>query len=413
MSTSKSTLLRRGGETSASPENKLDSNVDLDLNIFGQRIILKNKNLKADDNIRIRQNDSFGILNEPSREKGLQSVQKYKDPFRHMMEMFHNALKFVKIDNILTHEEDVYEKYERPRRLEKTRTIQQEINPVFNRIGLRDENEKVDVKTPPTPTTRPQAGQKRILTGTRRRKPSKIHRKPLVAIQMSTPPIRTLPPTASSVHPALNNSFLRRLENVVHHFPRHPLPSPPPPLLPTSPRINGDTPSKPFKPSPKIIEGNFVPSTQAWTTKTGATNNKVTSGRRPPVVPRVPIIPKTQIPKFITTNGISNSGEKYRKGKGLNDDQRVTNNKDLLELYSTPSNFQCTNQEYPGLYADLETNCQTFHMCQVGGRQNTFICPVGTLFDQRYLVCNWSNQVNCRNSVEFYNINRKIYKPTS
>uniref|UniRef100_A0A0K2T9S1 Chitin-binding type-2 domain-containing protein n=2 Tax=Lepeophtheirus salmonis TaxID=72036 RepID=A0A0K2T9S1_LEPSM len=52
-------------------------------------------------------------------------------------------------------------------------------------------------------------------------------------------------------------------------------------------------------------------------------------------------------------------------------------------------------------------------MCQVGGRQNTFICPVGTLFDQRYLVCNWSNQVNCRNSVEFYNINRKIYKPTS
>ncbi|XP_040563252.1 uncharacterized protein [Lepeophtheirus salmonis] len=187
-------LASKKGETSASPENKLDSNVDLDLNIFGQRIILKNKNLKADDNIRIRQNDSFGILNEPSREKGLQSVQKHKDPFRHMMEMFHNALKFVKIDNILTHEEDVYEKYERPRRLENTRTIQQEINPVFNRIGLRDENEKVDVKTPPTPTTRPQVGQKRILTGTRRRKPSKIHRKPLVAIQMSTPPIRTLPP---------------------------------------------------------------------------------------------------------------------------------------------------------------------------------------------------------------------------
>lgn len=36
---------------------------------------------------------------------------------------------------------------------------------------------------------------------------------------------------------------------------------------------------------------------------------------------------------------------------------------------------------------------KVFHMCQSGGRRNSFLCPVGTLFDQRFLICNWWGRV--------------------
>ena len=42
-----------------------------------------------------------------------------------------------------------------------------------------------------------------------------------------------------------------------------------------------------------------------------------------------------------------------------------------------------------GIYADQETGCQVFHICQDGGRMDSFFCPNLTLFNQRFFVCDW------------------------
>ena len=53
---------------------------------------------------------------------------------------------------------------------------------------------------------------------------------------------------------------------------------------------------------------------------------------------------------------------------------------------------------------------QVFHMCQLNGRANAFLCPVGTLFDQRHLVCNWWNKVDCSAAPSLYFVNENIYQ---
>ena len=58
---------------------------------------------------------------------------------------------------------------------------------------------------------------------------------------------------------------------------------------------------------------------------------------------------------------------------------------------------------------DFTFTFQVFHMCQANGRSNSFLCPEGTVFDQRHLVCNWKSRVNCLESANFYSINKDIY----
>ncbi len=53
---------------------------------------------------------------------------------------------------------------------------------------------------------------------------------------------------------------------------------------------------------------------------------------------------------------------------------------------------------------------QVFHMCQLNGRSNSFLCPAGTLFDQRHLVCNWWDKVDCSQAPNFFFINENIYE---
>uniref|UniRef100_T1J4M7 Chitin-binding type-2 domain-containing protein n=1 Tax=Strigamia maritima TaxID=126957 RepID=T1J4M7_STRMM len=71
---------------------------------------------------------------------------------------------------------------------------------------------------------------------------------------------------------------------------------------------------------------------------------------------------------------------------------------------SSGTNFSCKNQQFPGYYADIQDGCQTFHVCY-GGSHFSFQCPSGTLFDQKYLVCNWPHDVNCNSSPDFYHVN--------
>ncbi|XP_011251811.1 uncharacterized protein LOC105248621 [Camponotus floridanus] len=72
--------------------------------------------------------------------------------------------------------------------------------------------------------------------------------------------------------------------------------------------------------------------------------------------------------------------------------------------------FECEQQPHPGYYADPETDCQAFHICQHGGRKDSFLCPNGTLFNQERLVCAWWNTVDCSRAQSFYSINEAVAK---
>ncbi|XP_046751433.1 mucin-5AC isoform X2 [Diprion similis] len=54
-----------------------------------------------------------------------------------------------------------------------------------------------------------------------------------------------------------------------------------------------------------------------------------------------------------------------------------------------------------GYYADPETNCQVFHICD-NGRKISFLCPNGTIFQQSQLICDWWFKVDCSKSPELY-----------
>ncbi|KAI4458344.1 hypothetical protein MML48_7g00015405 [Holotrichia oblita] len=64
------------------------------------------------------------------------------------------------------------------------------------------------------------------------------------------------------------------------------------------------------------------------------------------------------------------------------------------------TSFSCKKVE-SGYYADLDTNCQVFHICN-GGAKISFLCPNGTIFQQSDLICEWWFKVNCTNSPNFY-----------
>ena len=48
---------------------------------------------------------------------------------------------------------------------------------------------------------------------------------------------------------------------------------------------------------------------------------------------------------------------------------------------------------------------QVFHVCESGKRQSSFICPRGTIFNQKHRVCDWWYNVKCEDSTEFYDLN--------
>lgn len=62
------------------------------------------------------------------------------------------------------------------------------------------------------------------------------------------------------------------------------------------------------------------------------------------------------------------------------------------------TSFDCKQQNFAGFYADPEAQCQVFHICQADGRMDSFLCPIGTLFNQEYFVCDWWFNVDCAQS---------------
>ncbi|XP_064096423.1 uncharacterized protein LOC135208231 [Macrobrachium nipponense] len=82
-------------------------------------------------------------------------------------------------------------------------------------------------------------------------------------------------------------------------------------------------------------------------------------------------------------------------------------------LASVPdTGFSCADQQFPGYYADVadEAGCQVFHICQFDGRQDSFLCPNGSIFNQQYFVCDWWFNVDCAASQQFVSLNADIGK---
>lgn len=72
------------------------------------------------------------------------------------------------------------------------------------------------------------------------------------------------------------------------------------------------------------------------------------------------------------------------------------------------TSFDCQNQQWPGYYADVEAQCQVFHICAMN-RTFDFLCPNGTVFSQQHLVCVWWNQFDCNSAPGLYGNNAYIY----
>ncbi|KAG4075275.1 hypothetical protein HA402_003066, partial [Bradysia odoriphaga] len=78
-------------------------------------------------------------------------------------------------------------------------------------------------------------------------------------------------------------------------------------------------------------------------------------------------------------------------------------------VYSAPpiSSFSCKGRHY-GYYADVESRCQVFRVCaqtDLTGTGFAFLCPNGTLFNQKFFVCDWYKNVDCAASETYYSRN--------
>jgi len=78
--------------------------------------------------------------------------------------------------------------------------------------------------------------------------------------------------------------------------------------------------------------------------------------------------------------------------------------------------FSCEGREY-GYYADVENDCQIFHVClpvtYANGRSQmfrwSFICPEETIFNQEMFTCTrYDESIDCAESPRFYSLNNNF-----
>lgn len=73
------------------------------------------------------------------------------------------------------------------------------------------------------------------------------------------------------------------------------------------------------------------------------------------------------------------------------------------------TSFSCAHvPAVPGMYANVETGCQAYHVCHDGreGHQGaSFLCTNGTIFNQKEFTCDWWYNVHCEDSPKFYELN--------
>ena len=53
---------------------------------------------------------------------------------------------------------------------------------------------------------------------------------------------------------------------------------------------------------------------------------------------------------------------------------------------------------------------QVFHVCEMNGRQDSFLCPNGTIFSQKLFACDWWYNVKCDSTESHYRLNRNLFQ---
>ncbi|CRK88106.1 CLUMA_CG001891, isoform A [Clunio marinus] len=73
------------------------------------------------------------------------------------------------------------------------------------------------------------------------------------------------------------------------------------------------------------------------------------------------------------------------------------------------TNFDCNAMPaHPGMYANVETGCQGYHVCndgREGSQGSKFLCTNGTLFSQKDFTCDYWYNVDCHEAPRFYQLN--------
>ncbi|KZC13451.1 hypothetical protein WN55_05002 [Dufourea novaeangliae] len=70
--------------------------------------------------------------------------------------------------------------------------------------------------------------------------------------------------------------------------------------------------------------------------------------------------------------------------------------------------FTCEGRSR-GYYADEVSGCQVFHVCH-DVLISSFLCPIGSLFSQKLLTCDWWTKVDCSSSGKYIDVNRNSYQ---
>ncbi|XP_034180280.2 uncharacterized protein LOC117604393 [Osmia lignaria lignaria] len=70
--------------------------------------------------------------------------------------------------------------------------------------------------------------------------------------------------------------------------------------------------------------------------------------------------------------------------------------------------FTCEGRSR-GYYADEVAGCQVFHVCH-DVLVSSFLCPIGSIFSQKLLTCDWWTKVDCSSSGKYIDVNRNSYQ---
>jgi len=78
------------------------------------------------------------------------------------------------------------------------------------------------------------------------------------------------------------------------------------------------------------------------------------------------------------------------------------------EIPASAQNYNCGDKK--GFYADVSTQCQVFHRCDVNGNHTAYLCVNTTVFNQVTLICDYYFNVDCSKSKQYENFaNSRLY----
>jgi len=66
-----------------------------------------------------------------------------------------------------------------------------------------------------------------------------------------------------------------------------------------------------------------------------------------------------------------------------------------IVTHDTYTNFDCRGKNYEHFYADVEADCKIYHVCHSHGKQDTFHCPYGTIFNEYIGTCDHTGAAVC------------------